>query len=178
MKNLILSIVFVLVSLTSFSQEKKYDTTQVRSVRLEKLVFKYINEYRVSLGRKPVKWDDKIYTVAAHHCHYLSFRGIKLSHFENEDRPNHTEVRYLCDRIRYFNIDSKESIENITSSFTLSLNTDADYERVARDIVNAWINSIAHKNAMTQYNLEAGAVAIYVVEGQWMRPVLVMTDYH
>ena len=177
MKNLILSIAFLLVELISFSQEKKYDTTLVRQIRLEKLVIQYINDYRVSLGRKPVKWDDHIYQVAAHHARYLAFRGIKLSHFETQDRPNHIEVRYLSDRIEYFKVPSQESIENITSAYVYEFETQKDYEKVAHEIVDHWIDSIAHKNSMIQSNMEVGAVAIFLEEGHYMVPVLVMTDY-
>jgi len=177
MKNLFLSLVLVMVGLVSFSQEMKTDTTLVRQIKLEKLVLQYINDYRVSLGIKPVKWDDKIYVLASHQARYISYRGIELSHFQTQDRPNHTEVRYLCDRVKYFNINSQESIENITSAFTLGLNTQKDYEDVARKVVNSWINSIAHRNGMIQSNLEVGVVSIYLMEGHYMCPVLVMTEY-
>ncbi|MBM3428321.1 MAG: CAP domain-containing protein [Bacteroidetes bacterium] len=153
------------------------DTTIVRQEKLERLVFQYINEYRISQGKKSVKWDDNIYRVAAHHARYLSYRGIELSHFENQDRPNHVEVRYLSDRIEYFNIPSLESIENITSAYIYEFETQKDYEKVAHEIVNSWINSIAHKNAMIQYNLKVGAVAIFLEEGHYMCPVLVLSEY-
>lgn len=177
MKKLIFTLIVTLISLVSFSQKTKYDTTLVRQVKLEKLVLQYINDYRVSLGRKPVKWDDNIYRVAAHHARYLAFRGIELSHFETQDRPNHVEVRYFCDRVRYFNIPSRESIENITSAYVYEFETQKDYEKVAHEIVNNWINSIAHKNSMIQYNMEVGAVSIFLEEGHYMVPVLVMSDY-
>jgi uncharacterized protein YkwD len=166
-----------MVSLVSFSQEMKRDTTLVRQIKLEKLVLQYINDYRVSLGIKPVKWDDKIYVLASHQAHYLSYRGVELSHFQTQDRPNHTELRYLCDGVAYFKIDTQESIECLTSAFTLGLNTQKDYEDVAHEVVNSWINSIAHRNGMIQSNLEVGVVSIYLMEGHYMRPVLVMSEY-
>jgi len=177
MKNLFLSFVLVMVSLVSFSQEMKRDTTLVRQIKLEKLVLQYINDYRVSLGIKPVKWDDKIYVLASHQARYLSYRGIELSHFQTQDRPNHTELRYLCDRVKYFNINTQESIECLTSSFTLGFKNQKDYEDVAREIVNSWVISIAHRNGMIQSNLEVGVVSIYLMEGHYMRPVLVMSEY-
>ena len=177
MKNLFLSLVLVMVGLVSFSQEMKTDTTLVRQIKLEKLVLQYINDYRVSLGIKPVKWDDKIYVLASHQARYLSYRGIELSHFQTQDRPNHTEVRYLCDRVKYFNINTQESIENITSAFTLGMVTQKDYEEIAHEIVNRWINSIAHRNSMIQSNLEVGVVSILLMEGHYMCPVLVMSEY-
>jgi uncharacterized protein YkwD len=177
MKNLFLSLVLVMVGLVSFSQEMKTDTTLVRQIKLEKLVLQYINDYRVSLGIKPVKWDDKIYVLASHQARYLSYRGIELSHFQTQDRPNHTELRYLCDRVKYFNINTQESIECLTSAFTLGMVTQKDYEEIAHEIVNRWINSIAHRNGMIQSNLEVGVVSILLMEGHYMCPVLVMSEY-
>ena len=177
MKNLFLSLVLVMVGLVSFSQEMKTDTTLVRQIKLEKLVLQYINDYRVSLGIKPVKWDDKIYVLASHQARYLSYRGIELSHFQTQDRPNHTELRYLCDRVKYFNINTQESIECLTSSFTLGFKNQKDYEDVAREIVNSWVISIAHRNGMIQSNLEVGVVSILLMEGHYMCPVLVMSEY-
>jgi uncharacterized protein YkwD len=176
MKVLITILLVLVVSLTSYGQKYKPDTTMVRQTELEQLVFKYINEYRVSLGKKPVKWDDNVYKVAHHEARYLSHSEIELSHYQDQDRPNHKEIVFFYERLEYFNIKCGDAIENIQSGIVLHYPDKARMEKVAKQIVEAWIYSESHREAMIQYSLKRGAVAIYRINNSWGCPVLVMCD--
>ncbi len=176
MKNLITILLVLVISLTSYGQKYKEDTTIVRQTELEQLVFKYINEYRVSLGKKPVKWDDNVYKVASHESRYLTCKGIELSHYQDQDRPNHKEIVFFYERLEYFNIKYRDAIENIQSGTVLYYPDKVTMEKVARQIVQSWISSESHREAMIQYNMKIGAVSIYRLNKSGGCPVLVMCD--
>lgn len=83
MKKLI-TLLLTLLTLVSFSQERQFE--------LEKLILEKVNEFRISEGLLAVKWNDKVYDAAYHHAYYLTDREISLSHNEDYDKVNFTEL--------------------------------------------------------------------------------------
>jgi uncharacterized protein YkwD len=182
MKNLILTITFILVSLLSFSQKL------TRMTDLEKRVLELVNEFRVSEGLPPVKFDERTYNAASHHCKYLG-GDVQTSHDETEDSKFVTELVDLDDRLsRYVSIRAT-GMENIVELNFIGVETPEQWEALAQWIVEAWKNSPTHRAAMLfdfrlSANLEYGAVSIYKVSdhpkyggAQWGSAVLVMTVY-
>ena len=170
MKKLI-TILLTLLTLVSFSQE--------RQIELERLILKKVNEFRISEGLLAVKWNDKVYDAAYHHAYYLTDRKISLSHNEEYDKDNFTELMRAQDRIKYYYNESSWGIENlVTINFIWY---DGDIEKIAEWVVNAWIGSPQHKRGMLfdsegHGNLTLGAVCVLKVTDScgWGRPTLVL----
>ena len=74
MKTILISL-FMMFVLNMFSQTK-----------LDKLVFKKINEYRKQKGLHEFLWDEKAYKASDYHLKYLLKNSI-LSHSENNNTP-------------------------------------------------------------------------------------------
>lgn len=182
MKNLILTIAFVLVSLVSFSQKL------TRMTDLENRVLELVNEFRVSEGLPPVKWDKRTYDAANHHCKYLS-DIVEVSHYETEDSKYVTEFVNLSDRLNKYVSVRATGMENIVDLNFIGVDTPEEWEALAVWIVEAWKTSPSHREGMLydleiNSNLMYGGVSIYKVsdhpkyEGaQWGTVVLVMTVY-
>ena len=182
MKNLILTIVFVLVSLVSFSQKL------TRMTDLEIRVLELVNEFRVSEGLPPVKWDKRTYDAASHHGKYLS-GDVQTSHDETEDSKFVTELVDLSDRMTKYVTFRATGMENIVEVNFVGVDTPEEWESLAHWIVDAWKESPSHRDGMLMdkrisSNLKYGGVSIYKVsdhpkyEGaQWGCAVLVLSVY-
>ena len=136
---------------------------QERVPELENIIFQKVNEFRMSEGLLPVKWNDNVYNAAEHHALYISERGIQVSHYEIDDK----------------NAWGIECITNINFVWYKG-----DLEKIAEWTVNAWINSPTHrKGLLFDYDgsigtLKFGAVSVLKVTDscEWARPVLVLVN--
>ena len=165
MKKLI-TLLLTLLTLVSFSQERQFE--------LEK-----VNEFRISVGLLAVKWNDKVYDAAYHHAYYLTDREISLSHNEDYDKVNFTELMKTQDRIKYYYNESSWGIENLVTINFIWYN--GDIEKIAEWVVKAWIDSPQHKRGMlfdseVHGTLTLGAVSVLKVTDScsWGRPTLVL----
>jgi len=133
MKTILISL-FMMFVLNMFSQTK-----------LDKLVFKKINEYRKQKGLHEFLWDEKAYKASDHHLKYL-LKNSTISHFENTITPN----SYL--RLKKYGVAPLLSGENITViSFS-----ETNEELIAINIVNSWKSSPPHnKNMLSEYKKSA-----------------------
>ena len=172
MKNII-TFLFTLLTLVSFSQERVHE--------LEKLIFGKVNQFRVSEGLLAVKWNDKVYDAAYHHAYYLSDRDITLSHYEVEDRENFVEMERAQDRIKHYYNKNSWGIECLTSINFVKYG--GDLEKLAQKVVNSWIKSPSHRKGMlfespSGTTLKFGAVSVLKVTEfcEWAVPVLVLVN--
>jgi|TARA_R110002020_G_scaffold1110_1_gene5472 uncharacterized protein YkwD len=170
MKKLI-TILLTLLTLVSFSQERQFE--------LERLILEKVNEFRVSEGLLAVKWNDKVYDAAYHHAYYLTDREIPLSHNEEHDKDNFTELMKAQDRIKHYYNESSWGIENLIGINFIWYK--GDIEKIAEWVVNAWIDSPQHKRGMLfdsegYGTLTLGAVSVLKVTDScsWGRPTLVL----
>ena len=105
--------------------------------KLDKLVFKKINEYRKQKGLHEFLWDEKAYKASDHHLKYLLKNSI-LSHSEN----NNTPTPYL--RLKKYGANPSFSGENANVVSFSEMNE----ELIAIDIVNGWKGSPGHNKTM------------------------------
>ena len=175
MKKLI-TLLLTLLTLVSFSQERQFE--------LEKIIFKKVNEFRVSEGLSPVKWNDKVYDAANHHALYISKRGIQVSHYEIKsvyDKENFVEMERAQDRIKHYYHENAWGVECINDINFVWYK--GDLEKIAEWTVNAWINSPDHRKGLlfkspSGTGLKFGAVSVLKVTDscEWARPVLVLVN--
>ena len=133
MKTILISL-FMMFVLNMFSQTK-----------LDKLVFKKINEYRKQKGLHEFLWDEKAYKASDHHLKYL-LKNSTISHFENTI----TIDQHL--RLEKYGANPLLSGENtIVVSFS-----EMNEELIANDIVNGWKGSPGHnENMLSEYKKSA-----------------------
>ena len=113
--------------------------------KLDKLVFKKINEYRKQKGLHEFLWDEKAYKASDHHLKYLLKNSI-LSHSEN----NNTPTPYL--RLKKYGANPSFSGENANVVSFSEMNE----ELIAIDIVNGWKGSPGHnKTMLSEYKKSA-----------------------
>ena len=133
MKTILISL-FMMFVLNMFSQTK-----------LDKLVFKKINEYRKQKGLHEFLWDEKAYKASDYHLKYLLKNSI-LSHSEN----NNTPTPYL--RLKKYGANPSFSGENANVVSFSEMNE----ELIAIDIVNGWKGSPGHnKTMLSEYKKSA-----------------------
>ena len=157
MKKLITILLFFL-SITSYGQERLQDA--------EEIIFRMINEYRISEGLKTVKWSNKVYNAAYHHSSYMSNKGVPYAHTETVDVDGHEEINNPQVRIEKYCGPSSWGTECIAGLPLLSWTVEPwDLEKACRTVVNNWINSPGHKKAILydkegNGNLTIGAVSV------------------
>ena len=179
MKNYIFALIYlssIFAALTCKGQE--------RVPELENIIFQKVNEFRVSEGLLPVKWNNNVYNAAEHHALYISKRGIQVSHYEIEsvyDKENFVEMERAQDRIKHYYHENAWGIECITNINFVWYK--GDLEKIAEWTVNAWINSPNHRKGLlfespSGTSLKFGAVSVLKVTDscEWARPVLVLVN--
>ena len=125
MKTIIVSL-FMLSVLNTFSQTK-----------LDKLIFKRINEYRAEKGLSELLWDDKAYLAANLHSKYMIKNSV-FTHEEKNDTPNH-DVRLMK-----YGVEAMSSAENIAKISHYVIKD----EILAIAIFNIWKRSPPHNKIM------------------------------
>ena len=148
MKKLI-TILLLVLTVISYGQTK-----------LDMLVFKGINEYRVSHGVKPLIFDSLVWDDAEHHSAYLHEHGypydypLSSGHYE-------MELELPSDRLAHFGVDWNGYSGECITYFAAR---DTDMENVAK-VIDLWDSSPPHKKGML--SPEANKLAISLVGIPW-----------
>jgi len=172
MKKLI-TILLTLLTFVSYGQQ--------RMVKAEKIIFRMVNEYRVSQGLEAVVWSEDVYDAAYHHSYYMSYEGVNFSHSETVDIKGHEEINDPQNRIKKYCGKLSWGTECMAGlSFYPWGGVPIDLEELCREVVNDWINSPGHRKAMLfdkegHGNLKIGAVSVIGVRySSSSVPVLVL----
>jgi uncharacterized protein YkwD len=171
MKKYILFLVGLLFSISSIEAQSKSDNIdpdKFNHTLFEQLIFTKVNEYRVTNGRTALINNSTIYKVAKDHNDFLKTNG-ELTH----DQPT-TGKRTVQERLlHYMNVKKYAIGENIARTFVLtptynydekgetSLNEANTYEEAATYMLNAWIQSDAHRENILKDKYQLGAIASY-----------------
>jgi|TARA_R110000851_G_scaffold205635_2_gene357672 hypothetical protein len=171
----LLTILLTILTFCSYGQQ--------RIVEAEKIIFRMVNEYRVSQGLESVVWSEKVYDAAYHHSSYMSNKGVPYAHTETVDVDGHEEINDPQMRISKYCGSSSWGTECLAGLRLMSWTSEPwDLEKACRTVVNDWINSPGHKKAMLydkegNGNLTIGAVsAIKVSYCETAIPVLVLVN--
>ena len=154
----LLTILLTILTFTSYGQQ--------RIVEAEKIIFKMVNEYRVSQGLDAVVWSEDAYNAAYHHSSYMSNKGVPYAHTETVDVDGHEEISNPQMRIAKYCSPSSWGTECMAGLPLLSWTVEPwDLEKACRTVVNDWINSPGHKKAILydkegNGNLSIGAVSV------------------
>jgi uncharacterized protein YkwD len=148
MKTIVIAI-FTLVSISCFSQAEKIEST-----KLDSLIWKKINEYRISKGVKPfIVFED---SLMRQFCTRVAYRNF------DKKIPLHS------DSVGYWS--NAECLYRYSSSGTSSINIinsidRGDLECLAERAVQSWIHSPTHEMAISrpEYNI-ATVVAIISID--------------
>lgn len=130
MKNLLITLLLTVVSLTTYSQSK-----------LDYLVLKRVNQYRTELGLNTLKFNDTLFLIAEHHTDYIVKVGER-THTEKSDTPNPYD-RFCKYGLRRGFTELGEIIAFATYVENKSLNDVAEY------IFQQWKGSPGHHKIMT-----------------------------
>lgn len=143
MKKLI-TLLLLTLTIVSYGQTK-----------LDMLVFKAINEYRVDHGVDPLVFDSLVWNAAEHHSSYLHDNGypynypLSSGHFE-------LELEYPSDRLAHFGVDwvgvSGECVAMWGGRKT-------DIENV-KEVVRLWDSSPSHKKGMLTPDVDRLAISL------------------
>ena len=137
MKKLITTILLSVLTLVSYSQTK-----------LDKEIFKVINEYRISNGLTPWEWDQKTFKVAEKHNYYQT-QISDIYHGEPKNIRNHEEINSLGGRFDDGKItDWSKCGENlaVVNSDNLTI------VEIAEKTLSMWINSSTHNDLLLSAN--------------------------
>lgn len=162
MRNKLLLLIAGLVLSISASAQSQIDS----------VLFKLINEYRVSKGVQPMKWDSSISKMAVHHSEYMiqypyTFHQAVTGDFCTDSISPHEErvpvqgidrVVTVSDRFKRF-VPGGYGIygsENICfGGAGKYVNMSAN--EIAKDIFEGWKNSPKHNENMLNPTLRSGA---------------------
>tara|TARA_R100000664_G_C2759940_1_gene150404 strand:+ start:10984 stop:11502 length:519 start_codon:yes stop_codon:yes gene_type:complete len=148
MKKLI-TLILILFTITSYGQTK-----------LDKEIFKVVNEYRVSNGLTEWEWNKKLFKVAEKHNYYQT-QINSISHEEQSDVKSHVEVNSLGGRAEEGDINNWRKVgENlaVTPSENLSIS------EIAEKVLIMWINSPPHHELLLcpDYHYQYVAVSSHI----------------
>lgn len=164
----LLTILFVLFSLTSYSQTS-----------LDTLIFKKVNEYRKSKGLSELKWgNENLQNGAEHHSNYLysinlsTVKHVKQLNMSPEDQSifldenlvrGHDEEK-ISSTVPSQPVKQRFEIygftrENVTTIFGYM---NAGNESFAENIVDSWKQSVTHNATMLHPNLKYAAISTKV----------------
>lgn len=130
---------FALLSFSSISQVERTESTE-----LDSLIWKKVNEYRITKGVKPfVVFEDSLMRDFCTRVAYRNFEKIVPLHSDSVGYWSNAECLY---RFSASGIDAKEPIARITNG---------DLEYIAEKTVQAWIHSPTHEMAISRpdYNI-------------------------
>ena len=136
MKNLI-TIVFLLLSFNSFSQE-----VEIKSAELDKMVWDKINERLVSIGKKPIVEFEQgeMKNFSTRVCATLIPANAEFRHSSND-----SICKYSGGECIYTNT-TTSTHENTYIQYVENNNLEA----IAQAIVDAWVSSESHRVAISK----------------------------
>ncbi|MDB5232982.1 MAG: hypothetical protein JWN76_3787 [Chitinophagaceae bacterium] len=108
--------------------------------RFDRDILFYINQYRASLGKQPLQWNDAVYVQAEKHSANMAARRTAFGHTGFPER-----ITAISRQLGFIGA----SAENVAYG-----------QQSAQEVVNGWINSSGHrKNIQGDYNLTAVGTA-------------------
>jgi uncharacterized protein YkwD len=122
--------------------------------KLDLLIFKKVNEYRIENGLSAWMWDDKVFVIAEKHNTY-QVKISDISHEELQDVENHIEVSRLGSRFDSVGLKWWNTGENVAVVNSLDLSL----EEIATNTLDMWINSPPHHKALLSKKYKAGALS-------------------
>jgi hypothetical protein len=136
MKNLI-TIVFLVLSFNSFSQE-----VEIKSAELDKMVWDKINERLVSIGKKPIVEFEQgeMKSFSTRVCETLIPANAEFRH-----SPNDSISKYSGGECIYTN--TKISTHENTY---INYIENGNLEAIAQTIVDGWVGSESHRIAISK----------------------------
>lgn len=147
MKNLISTIVFILVSLVSIGQyvpPKIIKTTYVDATEVEKNVLDEVNRQRKLHGLHPCVFCPIAKEMAKYHAIYLSDYDSELSHDEPIDFENFVELSFEGRANKF--LPGKEVGECVQGGSIDNFNNESNWSVVvSKEIVTSWMNSPPHR---------------------------------
>lgn len=162
MKNLILTIVFVLVSLFSFGQyvePKVIKSTYVEATEVEKNVLDEVNRQRKLHGLSACIFSQQAKDMSMYHAIYLSDYDSELSHDEPNDVENFVELSFE-ERADKF-LKGKEVGECAQGGSLSNFNNESNWNVVvSKEIVTSWMNSPPHRAIILNPKFRYFAVSI------------------
>ena len=171
----LLTILLTILTFCSYGQQ--------RIVEAEKIIFKMVNEYRVSQGLDAVVWSEDAYNAAYHHSSYMSNEGVPYAHTETVDVDSHEEINDPQMRIAKYCNPSSWGTECIATLYLSAWSGQSfDIHEECAKLVTRWINTPGHKQAMLydkegNGNLTIGAVsAIQLNYVDMAIPVLILVN--
>ena len=153
MKKLIFLFAAFLITTTVFGQD-----ITVKSQELDRLIWSKINERLVTLGKNPIRYfeDSLINQMAAKASNRLIQEGAPGEH-TNRDTLSWLTTGYEC-------IYRKES-KAYPASYNkyISAIQSGDLDMLAQVVVNAWVSSPSHNEAISRDNYPASTVSTVIV---------------
>jgi len=137
---------------------------------LDSLILVKINEYRISLKRKPLEWDSTIYKGAIHHSRYIYYDNLEEIEWSKDldkmmpyVRSGHGEDRYNI------SIPNKSFVERaieygfiMECVYTVTGRMSFTEEYFATLTVEAWKNSPGHDKVLRTRNIRFAGVGTVV----------------
>jgi len=153
MKKLISIFAAVLITATAFGQD-----IIVKSNELDRLVWTKINERLVTLDKKPIRFfeDSLIYQFAARASNRMIQEGAPAEH-SSVDSLSWLTTGYEC---IYRKIAKSYPASN--NKYIVAIQS-GDLDMLAQTIVDAWVSSPSHNEAISRDNYPASTVSTEIV---------------
>ena len=162
MKNLISTIVFVLVNIVSIGQyvpPKVIKSTYVEATEVEKNVLDEVNRQRKLHGLRPCVFCPIAKEMAKYHTIYLSNYTADLSHDEPIDYENFVELTFEQRRDKY--LKGKYVGECAQGGSLTNFSNEKNWNVVvSKEIVASWMNSPPHRAIILDPKFRYFAVSI------------------
>lgn len=147
MKKLIITLLLSILVFISYSQTP-----------LDHMIFKTLNEYRVSKGLEPWIWSQELFPTPLHHSNYMVLLN-DIGHKQDIDFPNFREYCNLDNRFDMSGVVWAIGGENVAV-----VNCEGLYSNInmSKKVLKMWINSPPHHELLLSTTYKYGAVsAIY-----------------
>lgn len=153
MKKLIVLFAAFLITTAAFGQD-----ITVKSQELDRLIWSKINERLVTLGKNPIRYfeDSLINQMAAKASSRLIQEGAPGEH-TNRDTLSWLTTGYEC----IFRMESK-TYPASNNKYIAAIQS-GDLDMLAQVVVNAWVNSPSHNEAISRDNYPASTVSTVIV---------------
>lgn len=153
MKKLLVLFAIALVSNNVLAQD-----IEVRSGELDRLIWTKINERLITLGKNPIKYfeDSLINQMAAKASNRMIQPGAPAEH-TNRDTLSWLTTGYEC----IYRRESKAY--PISNNRHITAIQSGDLDMLAQVVVDAWVSSPSHNEAISRDNYPASTVSTVIV---------------
>ena len=122
---------------------------------LDHVIFKTLNEYRVTKGLEPWIWAQELFPMPLHHSNYMVLLN-DIGHKQHTDVYNFTEHYSLDDRFNNSGVVWVDGGENVAVINCEGLSDKID---MAKKVLKMWINSPPHHELLLSTKYKYGAVS-------------------